>query len=144
MSSEDQTLLRSAAAWLLRSAALLGTGVLLMLVAHLVAILGYLTLASLGATDDFPLIPPYWWGYVVLYPAAAVVAARRSQASWQQIALCLCIPPVAYFLTLGIVESKWDASSGAIWGALLALVLTAIVAFFARSPVTAVSPSGES
>ena len=128
---------------LLRGAALLGTGFLLMLGAHLVAIFGYLALAGLGAPEDSPFIPPYWWGYLVLYPAAGAIAARRRRSSWQLIAFCLCLPPILYFLTLGIVESRWDASQGALWGALVALVLTGLVASYARSAVTAAPSNGE-
>ncbi|HUE90349.1 MAG TPA: hypothetical protein VMO26_30055 [Vicinamibacterales bacterium] len=108
-----------------------------MFVAHVLAFLGW------AASQDFSLRPPYWWGYLVLYPATGWAAARLSRASWGQIAICLCTPPILYFLALGVLEADWLASDGALWGGLLALALTALVAFVARPTATVVPPDEE-
>jgi hypothetical protein len=125
--SEDQVLVRCLA--------LVALSVFLMLVAHLLAFVG--SVASAG----HPWRTPYWLGYVLLYPAAGVTIARLTRGSLMALTLCLCAPPVLYFTSLGVLEGNWSASDGALWGALLALGVTAIGVYFANRPGRQASPS---
>jgi hypothetical protein len=98
-------------------------GFVLMLGAHLVAIIGFGFGASIGLSSD--LWVPYWWPYLILFPLATIVAVRRGTVSGLMAAFALCFIPALYFLVLGIAESKWSASSTAIVGVGLAFVLAA-------------------
>jgi hypothetical protein len=94
----------------------------LMFGGHVMAFLGSTVFTSL------PFRVPYWWGYPLLYPVVAALLARRRPGEWMASALVLCLPPILYFLALGLAEGKWMASSGALWGALLTLIPTGFVA----------------
>lgn len=106
-----------------RGAALLAVGVVLMFAAHVLAFLGF------GASEGLAFRPPYWWGYLLLYPAAGAIVTRFTRAKWRQVAICLCLPPILYFFALGAIDARWRASDGALWGCILAGALTALVAF---------------
>ena len=110
---------------LVRCFALVALGVVLMLVAHLFAFVG--SIASAGHAWR----TPYWLGYLLLYPAAGATIARVTRGGWMAVAICLCAAPVLYFASHAIVDGAWLASDGALWGALLALAVTATAAYFA-------------
>jgi len=111
---------------LARCLGLAALGFVLMFVGHALGLFGWMV------TEGRGFRPPYWWGYLLVYPAAAAVATRTTRASWRQTALCICAPPIVYFLALGILEGDWLASDGALWGSLATLVLTACVTFVKR------------
>lgn len=119
MPSEDRVLARC-----LGLAAL---GIVLMLLAHALGLLGWM------ASEGRGFRPPYWWGYLLVYPAAAAIAVRATIGSWRETSLCICAPPIIYFLALGVLEGDWRASDGALWGSLATLALTAFVAYVSRS-----------
>jgi len=111
---------------LARCLGLAALGFVLMFVAHVLGLLGWM------ASEGRGFRPPYWWGYLLVYPAAAAIAARSTRVGWRQTALCICAPPIIYFLALGILEGAWLASDGALWGSLATLALTAFVAYLRR------------
>jgi hypothetical protein len=119
MPSEDRALARC-----LGLAAL---GVVLMFVAHAFGFLGWM------ASEGRGFRPPYWWSYLILYPAAAAVVARATSSGWREAALCLCAPPIIYFLALGVLEGAWLASDGTLWASLATLALTALVGYARRN-----------
>lgn len=108
-------------------AGLFGIGFVLMLVAHFVAFIGPDTRLEGGWL-------PYWWSYLGLYPLTAAVIARSIPRQWLLVAVALCAPPVLYFLMLGLLEGRWQASSSAWFGALVTLVLSLLAGYgMARS-----------
>jgi hypothetical protein len=111
-----------AGAKVLRAAAVAVLGFFLMFVGHLLAFVGW------TATQDLSLHPPYWWGYVLVYPIAGLVLARRGVHSGWYAAGWLCVAPFLYFLLLGIVDSQWLASDFALGGTIVAAAMTGVVA----------------
>jgi hypothetical protein len=105
-----------------RVAAVAALGFLLMFVSH------FLTLTSWIATEHRAVRPPYWWSYLVVYPIAGLVLARRGVLSGWNVAFCLCAAPVLYFLLLGIMDGTWLANSFALGGSLGATLVTGIIA----------------
>lgn len=104
-------------------------GFVLMFGAHVAAFAGYAALAAFIGSGG---LLPYWWAYPILYPLATVVAVRRGTVSGLMAASALCFIPALYFLSLGIFESKWNASSTAIAGVGLAFVLAAAIGTWAQ------------
>lgn len=105
-----------------RAAAVAVLGFLLMFVGHLLAFVGW------SATHDLALRLPYWWGYVLIYPMAGLVLARRRVLSGWRAAACLCAAPVLYFSLLGVLEGRWLVSDFALGGSVGAAVITGLVA----------------
>ena len=98
-------------------------GFFLMFVGHFGAFLAAMYVGSLHL--------PYWWAYLLLYPFLAVIAVRRGWLPPLVAALAACLAPGTYFLALGALEGKWTASSTAILGVGLALLLAMIAATWA-------------
>ncbi len=89
----------------------------LMFVGHLAAFLGTMVHSGTG----LPL--PYWWAYLIVYPLAAVLAVHLGRLRPLAAAVAVCLLPASYFLALGILESHWRASDGALVGTGLAFLL---------------------
>ena len=94
----------------------------LMFIGHVLGLLGYV----MAQENSWHL--PYWWSYLVIYPAAAAFVMRVSSANWLATSMCLVAFPVLYFGALGVLEGRWSASDGAFWGALVAFAVTATLA----------------
>jgi uncharacterized membrane protein YkvI len=105
-----------------REVAVCAFGFFLMFVAHFLGVMGY------GLAQDRSWHMPYWWSYLILYPAAAALVLRMSSAHWLATSVCLVAFPVLYFGALGVMEGDWFSNDGALWGALVALAVTALVA----------------
>jgi hypothetical protein len=109
-------------------------GVVLMFVAHFLGLLGWML------SEGKEMRPPYWWGYLILYPVAAAIATRVTSASWREAALCLCAPPVLYFVAHAVIDGEWHMSDDAALGSLLTLGVTALVAYYFRDRTPGVAP----
>ena len=107
---------------LVRCTTLAALGIVLMFVAHALGLLGWV------ASEGHDARPFYWWAYLILYPGAGAGAVHLSSAKWVETAVCLCSPPILYFLGLGFVDGNWLASDGAIVGSITAFGVTALVA----------------
>lgn len=107
---------------IVRVGAVMALGFALMFVGHFLAFVGW------TATEGMRYRPPYWWGYLLVYPAAGAVLARLDVMRGWQTAGCLCLAPVGYFLMLGFRYGTWTANDAALAGALLAAGVTGIVA----------------
>jgi hypothetical protein len=92
-------------------------GGVLMFVGHFAAFLGAMVISGTG------LRLPYWWAYLVVYPLAAVLAAHLGHLRPLAAAVAVCLLPASYFLALGVLESNWRASDGALLGTGLACLL---------------------
>jgi len=92
-------------------------GGVLMFVGHFAAFLGAMINSGTG------LQLPYWWGYLVVYPLAAVLAAHLGQLRPLAAAVAVCLLPASYFLALGVLESNWRGSDGALLGTGLTFLL---------------------
>ena len=119
---KHDTWAQSGIAGVLRAAAVVLLGFVLMFVGHLLAFAGFL------ATRGTALRLPYWWSYLLIYPMAGLVLARRGVISGWRAAACLCAAPVLYFLLLGILEGRWDVSDFALLGGIVATLITGLVA----------------
>jgi hypothetical protein len=105
-----------------REVAVCAMGFGLMFIGHVLGLLGYVM------TQGNSWHMPYWWSYLVMYPAATAIVMRMSSASWLATSMCLVAFPVLYFGALGVFEGRWSASDGAFWGALVAFAMTAMLA----------------
>lgn len=104
-----------------RFIAVAALGGLLMFVAHFAGLLRYSNVPGLRRL-------PYWWAYLILYPAGAAMVARRHWLHPVLAAAAICLLPVLYFLALGVGESDWTTSDTAIAGVGVAFVLAAAAA----------------
>lgn len=98
-------------------------GIVLMFVGHALGFIAW------RATEELAFRLPYWWSYVLIYPAAAALALHVMRAHWLSTAACLCAAPVLYFLHLGVVDGNWLASDAAFGGSLAAFFMTAVVGY---------------
>src|SRR5688572_13951836 len=100
----------------------------MIIAAHAIAGFALMFVAHIAAFFGWNSGLPYWWAYLVLYPAAAVVSVRLKVLSPTLAALSLCFVPVLYFALLGIVDGDWHASHNALAGAVLACLVSFAVA----------------
>jgi hypothetical protein len=97
-------------------------GFVLLFVNHFLGVMGY------GMAEGNTWHMPYWWSYVIVYPAAAAFVVWLTAAQWLTTSVCLIAFPIVYFGALGVLEGDWSSNDGALWGALVALGVTALVA----------------
>jgi hypothetical protein len=105
-----------------REVAVCVMGFVLMFVGHFLGVMGYVM------AQGNSWHAPYWWSYLILYPAAAAFVMHVSSARWLPTSACLVASPILYFAALGVTEGDWLSNDGALWGALVAFGATALVA----------------
>ncbi|MBA2626421.1 MAG: hypothetical protein H0U85_00250 [Gemmatimonadales bacterium] len=101
-----------------------GLGGLLMFVAHFTGLLRYSDVPDLRQL-------PYWWAYLLIYPAGAAMVARRHWLHPVAAAAAICVVPAVYFVSLGLRESSFTSSDRAIAGVGVAFVLAVVAASWA-------------
>ena len=114
-------LARSRVATYARAVKIAVIGFSLMFVGHLLAFVGW------SATRDLAIRLPYWWSYVLIYPVAGLVLARRRVLSGWSGAGCLCAAPFLYFFLMGVAEGSWFVSDFALGGIVASGVLTGLI-----------------
>jgi hypothetical protein len=111
-------------------------GFVLMFVGHFLGVMGY------GMAEGSSWHMPYWWSWLILYPAAAAFVMRVSSANWLPTSACLLAFPVLYFGALGVMEGDWLSNDGALWGAFVTFGATALVArYMATRRALATAPA---